>query len=95
MRNAILMSLAAAALTAACHSSPAPEAPAPDPSEAEMAMHRHMMDSLDAVTRAAADSVEQILPYLILDGGCGTDNVGVVGRRGPASMSTAVRPSRP
>ena len=59
MRNAILMSFAAAALTAACHSSPAPEAPAPDPSEAEIAMHRHMMDSLDAVTRATADSVEQ------------------------------------
>jgi peptidoglycan-associated lipoprotein len=59
MRKVLLMSCTAAAFIAACHSSPPAETPAPQPSEAEVAMHRHMQDSLDAVARATADSIEQ------------------------------------
>ena len=58
MRNALLISLAAAALTAACHSNPPATAAVPDPTEGELAMHRHMQDSLDAISRATADSIE-------------------------------------
>lgn len=59
MRKVLLMSFTAAVFIAACHSGPPAEAPVPQPSEAEIAMHRHMQDSLDAVARTTADSIEQ------------------------------------
>lgn len=56
--TAYLITIAGVALAAACHSAPPPPAPVPGPTEAEIAMHRHVQDSLDAITRATADSVE-------------------------------------
>ncbi len=54
--TAILFTLAGLSLTAACHSNPPKETPAPQPTEAEIAMHKHAQDSVDAITRATADS---------------------------------------
>jgi peptidoglycan-associated lipoprotein len=59
MRSIVLGTLAAVALTAACHSNPPATAATPDPTAAELAMHKHMQDSLDAVARVTADSLEQ------------------------------------
>jgi len=56
--TAYLITIAGVALSAACHSAPPPPAPDPQPTEAEVALHRHVQDSLDAITRATADSVE-------------------------------------
>jgi peptidoglycan-associated lipoprotein len=58
MRSILLGTLAAVALTAACHSNPPATSATPDPTEAELAMHKHMQDSLDAVARVTADSLE-------------------------------------
>ncbi|MEO8636835.1 MAG: OmpA family protein [Gemmatimonadales bacterium] len=60
MRRLILSSLVVVAFTVACHGNAPSPAPAPDPSEAEIAMHRHIQDSLDAVARTTADSVERV-----------------------------------
>jgi len=65
-RISFLIPIAAVVLAAACHSSPPPETPAPQPTEAEIALQRHMQDSLDAVARATADSVEQARQQLAL-----------------------------
>jgi peptidoglycan-associated lipoprotein len=54
-----ILTIAGVTLAAACGGSPKPEAPAPDPSAGEMALYKHMQDSLDAVARAAADSTER------------------------------------
>lgn len=60
MRNTtFLITIAGVAVAAACHSTPPPETPAPQPTEAEIALQRHVQDSLDAVRRATADSVRQ------------------------------------
>lgn len=65
-RITFLIPIAAVVLAAACHSSPPPETPAPQPTEAEIALQRHMQDSLDAVARATADSIEQARQQLAL-----------------------------
>ncbi len=57
--SAILIALSSFALAAACHSAPPPVTPDPGPTAAEIALQRHVQDSLDAVARATADSVEQ------------------------------------
>ena len=55
----LLITLASLSLAAACHSAPKPEPPAPQPSEAELARQQQVQDSLAAVARATADSVER------------------------------------
>src|SRR5512134_1444436 len=55
----LLITVAGVALAAACQRSPAPSTPAPQPNEAEIARQRQVEDSLAAVSRAAADSVER------------------------------------
>ncbi len=57
--TAFLISIASIALTGACHSSPPAPTPPPQPTAAEIAMHKHVQDSLDAVTQATADSLAQ------------------------------------
>jgi peptidoglycan-associated lipoprotein len=59
MRTTFLIPIAGIALAAACHSTPSREAAAPQPTPAEIALQRHVQDSLDAVNRAIADSVER------------------------------------
>jgi peptidoglycan-associated lipoprotein len=59
MRKTTLLITIAGLALAACNSSPPPEPPAPQPTEAEIALQRHVQDSLDAVSRATADSVER------------------------------------
>lgn len=54
-----MIGIAGVALAAACSSGPKPEQPAPQPTEAEIALQRHVQDSLDAVSRATADSLER------------------------------------
>jgi peptidoglycan-associated lipoprotein len=56
---ALLITITGVALASGCHSSPPSPPPTPQPTEAEIAMHRHTQDSLDAVSRAAVDSVER------------------------------------
>lgn len=46
-------------LASACSKSPPPETPAPQPTDADIAMQRHVQDSLDALARWRADSAEQ------------------------------------
>lgn len=46
-------------LAAACHKSPPPETPAPEPTAEEVAMQRHIQDSIDALNRFHADSIEK------------------------------------
>jgi peptidoglycan-associated lipoprotein len=55
-KTTVLITIAGIAL-AGCHSAPPPKA-APEPTAAEIALQRHVQDSLDAVSRATADSVE-------------------------------------
>jgi peptidoglycan-associated lipoprotein len=57
--TAYLITTAGVVLAAACSSTPKPAPPAPQPTAAEIAMHRHVQDSLDAVARVTADSLEQ------------------------------------
>jgi peptidoglycan-associated lipoprotein len=61
-----LITIAGVAL-AGCHSAPPPESPAPQPTEAEIALHRHMQDSLDVVSRATADSIERARQVALAD----------------------------
>lgn len=58
-KTTFLLSIAGVALAAACHSTSPPATPAPQPTPAEIALQRHVQDSLDAVNRAIADSVER------------------------------------
>jgi peptidoglycan-associated lipoprotein len=58
-KTTFLLPIAGVALAAACHSAPAPATPAPQPTPAEIALQRQVQDSLDAVNRAIADSVER------------------------------------
>ena len=58
--TSFLTTIAAVAFATGCHGGPKPEPPAPQPSEAELAMRRHAQDSLDAVRRVTADSLEQV-----------------------------------
>jgi len=55
--TAFLITIAGVALTAACHRAPPADAPAPQPTAAEIALQRHVQDSLAAVQRATADSI--------------------------------------
>jgi peptidoglycan-associated lipoprotein len=60
MRSRTLaLSLIGIALASACHSAPPASTPEPQPTDAEVALHRHMEDSLAAVAKASADSAEQ------------------------------------
>ncbi len=58
MRTSLLCG-ALLVLASACSKSPPPETPAPQPTDAEIAMQRHVQDSLDALNRFRADSAEQ------------------------------------
>ena len=60
MRTDTFLITVAVALAAACHRGPPPEVPAPQPTEAEIALRQRTQDSLAALTRAAADSVERV-----------------------------------
>lgn len=62
-----LITTAGLLLAAACSSAPKPPAPAPEPSAAEIAMHRHVQDSLDAVAKVTADSIEAARQLAILE----------------------------
>ncbi len=53
-----LITAAGIVLAAACSSTPKQPAPAPGPTAAEIAMQRHVQDSLDAVAKVTADSIE-------------------------------------
>jgi peptidoglycan-associated lipoprotein len=56
--TAFLITITGVALAAACHSAPPKEVPAPQPTEAETALHRHVMDSLAMASKFTADSIE-------------------------------------
>jgi outer membrane protein OmpA-like peptidoglycan-associated protein len=59
MRVPVLLGIAAAALTAACHSAPPPESPLPDPTH-PVTMHIPNQDSIDGANRYTADSLERV-----------------------------------
>jgi len=59
MRRTTFVFTIAAALMAACGKSPPPQTPAPQPAPVDMTMMHHVQDSIAAVSRARADSVER------------------------------------
>ena len=59
-KTTFLITLAGVALSAACQRGPAPAPAVPQPTEAEVALRRHVQDSLAAVSRATADSVARV-----------------------------------
>jgi peptidoglycan-associated lipoprotein len=59
-KTTFLITLAGLALAAACQRAPAPAPAVPQPTEAELALRRHVQDSLAAVSRATADSVARV-----------------------------------
>jgi peptidoglycan-associated lipoprotein len=59
MRRTTFVITIAAALSTACGKSPPTQAPAPQPAPVDMAMMHHVQDSIAAVSRARADSVER------------------------------------
>jgi peptidoglycan-associated lipoprotein len=59
-KTTFLITLAGVALAAACQRAPAPAPAVPQPTEAELALRRHVQDSLAAVSRATADSVARV-----------------------------------
>jgi peptidoglycan-associated lipoprotein len=58
-KTAFFLALAALALSVACNRAPPPVAATPQPTAAELALQRRAQDSVDAVRRATADSVER------------------------------------
>jgi peptidoglycan-associated lipoprotein len=58
-KTAFFIALVLLGFAAACNRAPPPVAATPQPTPAEIAQQRHTQDSLDAVRRATADSVEQ------------------------------------
>lgn len=66
-KTAFLIITAGALLAAACHSSPPAQAPEPRPTEAEIARQHRLQDSLDAVSRATADSVERAREVMLAE----------------------------
>jgi peptidoglycan-associated lipoprotein len=58
-KTAFFIILVLLGFTVACNRAPPPVAATPEPTAAEIAQQRRTQDSLDAVRRATADSVEQ------------------------------------
>jgi len=57
--NSFLLTLSGAMLVASCHSSPPASTTPPEPSASEIAMRKHVQDSLDAVALASSDSLDR------------------------------------